>query len=297
MPGQKNSPKQSVIPCRLLPEVKQAIENYAADLQREGWQVGAHGLTKKEFESSGLFHGAIEKLRGTQAASMASKREFSKKILDYMKSKRKILNWSFTGAGERHDYQIEMPNGRLVVFEAKGCLDGNNTNIFQRPPNADEFFIWSMCQNPGANPGHNAWSGIHTRLGAKIIAEKEKVDGLVIWDRICGTPGRQCPKLIKQPNRGVRLDKSLSVPPPCIYLFPRTIPDPRNNPEPNVWQLEEITFLKALWECFNGDENDIIEIHLHAKMEGASVTRKTILRRGGVDLAESKWIKIKRASR
>jgi len=297
MAGRKPSPKMSVIPCKLLPEVNKSIEDYAADLKRDGWKIGSHGLSKKEFENSGLFHGAIEKLRGTQAASMAEKRDFAATILDFMKSKGKIANWSFTGAGERHDYQVEMPSGRLVVFEAKGCLDGNNTNIFQRPPNADEFFIWSMCQNPGANPGHNAWSGIHTRLGAKIIAEKEKVDGLVIWDRICGTPGRPCPKLKAQPKRGTKLDNGRVVPPPCVYLFPRTVPDPRNNPEPKIWQLKEITFLKALWECFKGDEDDVIEIHLHAKMEGASVVRQTILKRGGVVLTESGWTKIKRASR
>ena len=297
MAGRRSSPKQSVIPCKLLPEVKQAIESYAAELRRDAWKVGSHGLSKKKFENSGLFHGAVEKLRGTQAASMAAKRKFGAAILDHMKSRRKIADWSFTGAGERHDYQAEMPNGRLVVFEAKGCLDGNNTNIFLRPPNADEFFIWSMCQNPGANPGHNAWSGIHTRLGAKIIAEKEKVNGLVIWDRICGTPGRPCPKLKARPSRGIKLKNGRIVPPPCIYLFPRTVPDPRNNPEPKIWRLHEITFLKALWECFNGDDNDITEVHLHAKMEGANIVRKTILQRGDVVLAESGWTKIKRASR
>jgi hypothetical protein len=297
MAGRKSSPKQSVIPCKLLPEVRQAIENYAADLKRDAWKIGSHGLTKTEFKNSGLLHGAVEKLRGSQAATMALKRDFIAAILDFMKSKKRIESWEFTGAGERHDYQVEMPNGRLVVFEAKGCMDGNNTNIWQRPPNADEFFIWSMCQNPGADPGHNAWSGIHTRLGAKIIAEKEKVDGLVIWDRICGTPGRPCPKLKAQPKRKTKLLNDRIVPPPCIYLFPRTVPDPRNNPKPKVWRLEEITFLKALWECFNGNKNDIIEIHLHAKMEDVSVVRQTTLQRDGVVLTESKWTKIKRASR
>ena len=36
-------------------------------------------------------------------------------------------------------------------------MDENNTNIFERPPHAHEFIIWSVCTNPGADPQHNAW--------------------------------------------------------------------------------------------------------------------------------------------
>jgi hypothetical protein len=228
---------------------------------------------------------------------MSEKRDFSAEILDYLKSERKILNWAFTGAGERHDYQIEMPSGRLVVFEAKGCLDGNNTTIFQRPPNADEFFIWSMCQNPGADPRHNAWSGIHTRLGAKIISEKDRVDGLVIWDRLCGSSGRPCPKLMADPSRKTILPSGHILPPPCIYLFPRTVPDPRNNPSPKAWKLHEVSFLEALCEGFKARQDEVIEVRIHAMMEGAEVKRKTELLRNGSTLCESGWIAIKRASR
>ncbi len=51
MAGRKPSPKMSVIPCKLLPEVNKSIEDYAADLKRDGWKIGSHGLSKKEFEN------------------------------------------------------------------------------------------------------------------------------------------------------------------------------------------------------------------------------------------------------
>jgi hypothetical protein len=175
-----NLRRPDVIPCSLAPESRVRIVRYAEELKMAAPQVGSHGLSEEVFWNSGLFQSAIERLRGSQAASTAVKRKFLEEVLGYLKSKKAINSFSFTGAGDRHDYQIEMPDGRRTVFEAKGCLDGNNTNIFQRPPGADEFFIWSLCQNSGADPRHNAWSGIHTRLGAAVLAENQRVDALII---------------------------------------------------------------------------------------------------------------------
>ncbi|MGH2137807.1 hypothetical protein, partial [Enterococcus faecalis] len=76
------------------------------------------------------------------------------------------------------DYTVALNSGKTAVIELKGCLDGNNTNIFERPPHANEFIIWSVCTNPGADPRRNAWSGIHTRLSAEIISRQQRVDGL-----------------------------------------------------------------------------------------------------------------------
>ncbi len=44
----------------------------------------------------------------------------------------------------------------MPIDDALDTIDSvNNTNIFTRPPNADEFVIWSLCQNPGSNMSHN----------------------------------------------------------------------------------------------------------------------------------------------
>ena len=227
---------------------------------------------------------------------MREKKRFLAEVLDYMAERGVLENWAFTGGNERHDYQVDL-EGRDVVFEAKGCLDGNNTNIFQRPPNADEFFIWSLCQNPGADPKHNAWSGIHTRLSATLIADKERIDGLVIWDMVCGTIGRPCPKLEADPDRATQLPSGKVVPPPCIYLFPRSIPDARNNPRPPVWHLEEVRFLNRLASVFHVRPEEITEVHIHAQMDGPNIQRKTILVREGNTVGESSWTTIQRAAR
>ncbi|MGH9721057.1 MAG: hypothetical protein ACRD8O_12660, partial [Bryobacteraceae bacterium] len=213
---------------------------------------------------------------------MGGKRGLIAAILDYLRDYGYIAEWRASGSADRHDYEVRMPDGWVAVIEAKGCLDGNNTNIFERPPQADEFVIWSLCQNAGADPRKNAWSGIHVRLSAEIIHRGQRVDGLIIWDMICGSLGRPCPKLQANPERATLLGR-YTLPPPCIYLFPRTIPDPRNNPSPPVWKLPQMRFLAALHKAFSGDINDVTEVHITAGTTGATVTRTTTLVRAGTE--------------
>jgi hypothetical protein len=286
----------AVIPCSLDSESKDRILKYAEELKAAAPHIGSHGFSEEEFWNSGIFQSAIERLRGSQAATTVVKRKFIDDVLTCLKQSGSIIDYSFTGAGDRHDYQIKMPSGRQVMFEAKGCLDGNNTNIFQRPPGADEFFIWSLCQNAGADPRRNAWSGIHTRLGPTIVAEGQRVDALVIWDMLCGTVARPCPKL-SNPERTIVLPSGAKTPPPCIYLFPRSKPDPRNNPKPAAWKLEELSFIEALAKTFGCLKSEIIELQIETRMEGSDLQRRSSLIQDGQILIESKWTTLKRASR
>lgn len=284
-----------IIPCELLPETRERIDAYVEALRQSAPDIGAHGLNRQEFWDSGIFRSAIEQLRGAQAASMMEKRAFMAEIFDHLQRRALIRQWAFAGADERHDYQIDLPAGRISIVETKGCLDGNNTNIFERPPQADEFIVWSLCQNPGSDPRHNAWSGIHTRLSAELIHRRQRIDGVVIWDMVCGTAGRPCPKLVADPRRSTRVTEARSVPPPCLYLFPRTVPDPRNNPAPACWHLEEIDLLHALWRAFGGNAADVVEVRIEARIEGVDVQRRTRFFREGLEIATSEWATIRRA--
>ena len=225
---------------------------------------------------------------------MTEKRSFVADVLGYLQEGGHIRDWRFAGADERHDYEVVLGDGRLCVIETKGCLDGNNTNIFERPQNADEFVLWSLCQNPGSDPAHNAWSGIHTRLSAEIIHRQQKVDGVIIWDMVCGTKGRPCPKIFSAESRCTSVGNRI-VPPPCIYLFPRTIPDPRNNPVPPCHGLSEVGFLRILHSVFQGDEDDVVEVGIRVRMTGPDLERKTFYHRAGVLIRESQWTRFRRA--
>jgi len=53
----------------------------------------------------------------------------------------------------------------------------------------------------------NVGSGVHTRLGAEVISRGQRVDGLIVWDMLCGTAARPCPKLEVDETRGTAIVK------------------------------------------------------------------------------------------
>jgi hypothetical protein len=284
----------SIIPCEQNLTLRDRIEAYAEVLKLEAHKLGSHGLSEDEFYNSGLFRGAIERVRGQFSATMRDKRDFMRRILNHMQDAGFIVEWLSAGGANRHDYSITLPSNRIAVIELKGCLDGNNTNIFERPPHAQEFILWSVCTNPGADPRHNAWSGIHTRLSAEIISRSQRVDGLIIWDMVCGTLGRPCPKLAADPSR-ITVVGPYRLPPPCIYLFPATIPSTRNNPNPPAQSLGDVQILDALYQCFGGTQSELGYVGFDVRHQGAETVRTTRIVRSGVVQFESRPTPIQRA--
>jgi hypothetical protein len=226
---------------------------------------------------------------------MRDKRDFVKHVLNHMQDENHIREWNSAGSENRHDYSVTMPSGRVAVIELKGCLDGNNTNIFERPPHAEEFIIWSICTNPGADPQLNAWSGIHTRLSAEIITRNQRVDGLIIWDMVCGTVGRPCPKITGETDPRINLLSHYRLPPPCIYMLPATIPSPRNNPNPPPQRLENVEILQAFANCFHTDSHDLNDVQFTVAHDGADTVRSTTVTRDGVVQRQSGQTAIRRS--
>lgn len=284
----------SVIPCCRNDELTQRIEEFAETLRVEAHTLGNHGLDEQEFYNSGLFRGAIERIRGQFSATMRDKREFVQHVLNHMQDRGFIADWESAGEANRHDYAVRLNSGRMAIIELKGCLDGNNTNIFERPPHAHEFVIWSVCTNPGADPRRNAWSGIHTRLSAEIIFRDQRVDGVIIWDMVCGTIGRPCPKLIGRPERATQVGP-FELPPPCIYVMPATIPSPRNNPNPTAQRLQDVELLEAFNNCFQGEGAEVNYVDFEVEYRGADIVRTTTISRDGSVQKSSAPTAIRRA--
>ncbi len=282
------------VPCQKNKELTRLIEEFSEVLKVQAHTLGDHGLEENEFYNSGIFRGTIERLRGQISASMGEKRNFVKAILNYLQDEQLIAEWDSAGGANRHDYAIRLPSGRNCCIELKGCLDGNNTNIFTRPPHADEFVMWSVCTNPGADPRLNVWSGIHTRLSAEIITRNQQVDGLVVWDMMCGTTGRPCPKIARDEAMPLSI-ASYRLPPPCLYLFPRTIPSPRNNPEPPVHTLDSLEFFGILAKAFDVASTDINEVSIQARFNQPEIERLTTISRDGQVQRRSHWSPIRRS--
>ena len=284
----------SVIPCQQNRALREKIVEFAETLKTESHTLGGHGLSEREFYDSGLFRGAIERVRGQFSATMRDKRKFVQHVLNHMQDGGFIADWESAGEANRHDYVVSLNTGKTAVIELKGCLDGNNTNIFERPPHAQEFVIWSVCTNPGADPRHNAWSGIHTRLSAEIIYREQRVDGLIIWDMVCGTIGRPCPKIGGDDGRLTEVGPYM-LPPPCIYVLPATIPSPRNNPHPAAQQLEDVELLTAFNACFGGAANEINFVDFLVDYRGTDTVRTTTITRAGEAQRVSNATAIRRA--
>ncbi|MGA9060060.1 MAG: hypothetical protein WB341_00200, partial [Terracidiphilus sp.] len=228
------------------------------------------------------------------SATMREKREFAEHILTHLRQEGFIQNWAPAGGDNRYDYSATLPSGKVAAIELKGCLDGNNTNIFERPSHAHEFIIWSVCTNPGADPRRNAWSGIHTRLSAEIIERQQRVDGVVIWDMVCGTVGRPCPKIQNSPERATTV-AHYRLTPPCIYVMPATIASPRNNPRPMAQALADVHILDAFHRCFGGRDDEVNYVDFEVEHRGAETVRRTRIRRAGEIVRESELTAIRRS--
>ena len=270
-----------IIPCEKNIELQAKIENFAETIQTEAHKLSGHGLAEKEFYASGILEGAIQRIRGQYSASMAPKRHFVSLVLNHMQDAKAIVDWQSAGGNNRFDYSVTLLDGRICGIELKGCLDGNNTNIFERPTHVQEFVMWSVCSNAAADPRHNVWSGIHARLSAEIIEHQKQVDDLIVWDWICGTIGRPCPKLRRAEKRTVTVGQ-YELTPPCIYLFPRSVPAVRNNPNPEPHSLDQVGFLAAIQKCFGGWEDELNRVRFQVANRGSDVVRTTSIERGGV---------------
>jgi hypothetical protein len=111
---------------------------------------------------------------------------------------------------------------------------------------------------------------------------------------VCGTIGRPCPKVLNEENRFTVVGPH-QLPPPCIYLFPATIPSPRNNPHPAPQRIEEVEILKAFHDCFKGRDEELNKVNIEVSYKGADTMRTTRIERDGVFVRESEATAIRRS--
>lgn len=287
-------PKPSrIIPCEQNANLRGQIEQFAEVLKTSAHTLGGHGLEEKDFYNS-LFRGAIERIRGQFSATMRPKREFVQHILNHMEDAGYIAGWDTTEAAERNDYRVRLPSGKVAVIGLTGAMDGQNTTIFERPTDADEFVIWSVVTNPGSDPQRNAWSGIHTRLSAEMIARKDQIDGVIIWDMICGTTARPCPKIDQDSSRFRMTEVGpFRVPPACIYMFPAVAPSFETS-STKAQQVSDVELLLAFHTCFHGRNDEVNYTDFEVEDRSGEIFRKTTVVRGGVIQRESSMTPLRR---
>ncbi|MDZ4063949.1 MAG: hypothetical protein U1E22_04695, partial [Coriobacteriia bacterium] len=171
---QKTRQTADTLPCRHTLDVS-AIDR-AKDLLTNLPTKAPDAITGANIDPNDwdmVLRAAVESLRGTASATTSQKYGFLEAVLDLGVQHRVFTTWEHIGSKGRQDYKVILPNDCEVAVEAKGCPDGNNSTIWDRPSWADEFIVWFMCPESLAHPaGQGLWSGISTRLVPKMTAER-----------------------------------------------------------------------------------------------------------------------------
>jgi len=125
------------------------------------------------------------------------------------------------------------------------------------------------------------------------LSRSQRVDGLLIWDMVCGTVGRPCPKLAGAGFARLTAAGPFRVPPPCIYLFPDSVPSP-DEPKTLAQALDRVELLASFQACFLGRADEVNSVDIEADFSGDEVMRRTTIRRGDIVQHASELTAIRR---
>ena len=89
--------------------------------------------------------------------------------------------------------------------------------------------------------------------------------------------------------------RPFSLPPPCLYVLPATIPSPRNNPSPPPQALADVQIMQAFNDCFGCVEAEINYVSFDVEHQGRDTVRTTRIRRDGAIQRESNPTAIRRS--
>lgn len=251
--------EQSLLPCihlQTITDQLDATKNLLRNLHTLHPEVlRQHGIDPDAYLASMLFRSAVESIRGTYIASSTKNREaMVNGYLAMLKYQGKIIDYEYTAADDRCDFNILIEEGYMAGLEVKGG-EGNSINISERPADAKEFIVWSHLDGAIVNqPSHGAHAVIG-RLLNEMTNRKKHVDALFIRDTLCGTPIRPCPKYLE--GEGMIA--------PDIFLFPQYLPV-LGEPNPPVHNFDSLKLPALFLDLFNVKEEDrenhLWEVHV-----------------------------------
>lgn len=193
--------------------VNQVVDFLRMKVSQDVEYLARHGLTADEYALA--FSAAVERMRGSSAASNRPRREFAENIIKHLAASDQVRGYDVPRYGDDTVYRVTLTNGRQIGVIQKGCPDGAHSSTrWTRPEWADELYLWWVCSSLNMHPGEHIWKGV-SRVRNKVRAEDHnQLDGFIFFNSQCGSPERPCPKAPRVAVNGADL------PPPCIYVFP-----------------------------------------------------------------------------
>lgn len=203
------APPEDII--NLVVGAVRAMASDSAFLQRQG-------LSPVDFELA--LPAAIERIRGSAAASNSSRRSFLKTLLTWLVKKKAITGFDTPDYGDDTVYRLEVPGVGSVAIIQKGCPDGAHSSVnWSAPAWATETYLWWLCDSLQYEPGEHVAKGVN-RLRNRFFSSEyiDAVDGIIFHNALCGSAQRPCPKIALAAEIGER-----KVPPPCIWTMPARV--------------------------------------------------------------------------
>lgn len=271
-------------PCRHPTErnVEQVARLIQSLLPLDGECLARYGLTPEEY--SRAFPAAVERLRGSWAASQAERRHFLSGLLTHLVTTGAIESFTRPTYGEDTVYTCRLATGMRIAIIQKGCPDGKHSSInWARPSGIDEAYLWWVCSSARYNPGQHVWKGVKRLLAKVSEVGSDQLDGVVFFSSECGTPTRPCPRLRQY---GAEVE-GRRLPPPCIYVFPRWHPA---RSEQNWSGGTARTFPTALLKGFGVPEIEVpwFTGYVGFKRSGSGSWRTAISMQSGTQLTTSR---------
>lgn len=210
---------ETAVPCKhpgappeeVISLVVNAVRAMAAD---EGF-LQRRGLSAQDFELG--LPAAIQRIRGSAAASNSGRRDFLVALLRFMVAEGVISKFDTPVYGDDTVYRLYVPNIGSVAIIQKGCPDGAHSSVnWSAPEWAAETYLWWLCDSLQYEPGEHVTKGIN-RLRNRFFSSEyvDAVDGVIFHNVTCGTGLRPCPKV----GRAIDIDGT-KIPPPCIWVMP-----------------------------------------------------------------------------
>lgn len=238
-------------PASVVKLTMNAIRSVASDREF----LARNGLTEAEFASA--LPTAIQKIRGSAAASNSERREFLTCLFDGLKDAGIIAGYIRPDYGDDTVYELDVPGVGKVAIIQKGCPDGIHSSVkWSRPEWADEAYLWWLCDSLSYEPGEHVAKGVN-RLRNRFFDQdyRDAVDGVIFHNSLCGTPMRPCPKIAKASRIG-----EVDIPPPCIWVMPERVDlEGGGKMEWNWDGARDLGFPRALLSLFGISEDNCAE--------------------------------------
>lgn len=242
---------EKAAPCRhpgAPPEsVVTKVSTILTSLAEDSAYLATKGLTTEEYRRA--LPAAIQKIRGSQAAGNANRRQFLVRLFERMLELKLITKIESPRYGDDTVYRLSIESIGDVAIIQKGCPDGAHSSVRWTAPDwAKETYLWWICDSLTLEPGEHVGKGIN-RLRQRFFSDApDAVDGVIFHNDLCGTSNRPCPKI----DRALSIDGML-VPPPCVYIMPE---HRRDGQDWNWDGTRKRLFPAVLLAMFNISESD-----------------------------------------